>query len=205
MSDNFDPYYKWLGIKPKDQPPNHYRLLGVELFETDSDVIDNAADQRMRHIRSLQTGANAAVSQRILNEIAVARVCLTDPDRRTEYDAQLPTQPVGPPAAPPVPPVFVTAVPPIASTAPPKPMAEPPLPPEIGRPATSRDAPPTSRPAPTRRRAPAKGKSPLPMGLMLLIAGLAIAVVAVVGLTLLLRSSGISESRPQVDTGQIGS
>jgi hypothetical protein len=29
MSD-FDPYYHWLGIAPKDQPPNHYRLLGVE-------------------------------------------------------------------------------------------------------------------------------------------------------------------------------
>ena len=204
MSDNFDPYYKWLGIKPKDQPPNHYRLLGVELFETDTDVIDNAADQRMRHIRSLQTGANAAVSQRILNEIAAARVCLTDPDRRTEYDAQLPTQPVRPPAAPPAPPVFVTAVPPIASAAPPKSIAEPPLPREIERPAIL-DAPPAPRPTPNRRRAPAKDNSPLPMGLMVLIAGLAIAVVVVVGLTLLLRSSGISESRPQVDTGQIGS
>ena len=36
----FDPYHKWLGIPPKDQPPNHYRLLGVDLFESDPDVID---------------------------------------------------------------------------------------------------------------------------------------------------------------------
>jgi hypothetical protein len=28
-----DPYDEWLGIPPKDQPPNHYRLLGLELFE----------------------------------------------------------------------------------------------------------------------------------------------------------------------------
>ena len=31
--EHFDPYHDWLGIAPKDQPPNHYRLLGVDLFE----------------------------------------------------------------------------------------------------------------------------------------------------------------------------
>ena len=31
--ENFDPYHKWLGISPKDQPPHHYRLLGIDLFE----------------------------------------------------------------------------------------------------------------------------------------------------------------------------
>lgn len=45
MADDFDPYRKWLGIVPKDQPPNHYRLLGIELFESDPDVIEGAADQ----------------------------------------------------------------------------------------------------------------------------------------------------------------
>ena len=43
MSDTFDPYYKWLGIPPKDQPPNHYRLLGIDLFTPDPDVIESAA------------------------------------------------------------------------------------------------------------------------------------------------------------------
>ncbi len=28
MAD-FDPYYQWLAIPPKDQPPNHYRLLAT--------------------------------------------------------------------------------------------------------------------------------------------------------------------------------
>ncbi len=28
MPDSFDPYHRWLGISPKDQPPNRYRLLG---------------------------------------------------------------------------------------------------------------------------------------------------------------------------------
>ena len=49
MDESFDPYYKWLGIPPAEQPPNHYRLLGVTLFESDLDVIANAADQRIGH------------------------------------------------------------------------------------------------------------------------------------------------------------
>ncbi len=36
----FAPYHKWLGIPPADQPANHYRLLGLNLFESDPDVID---------------------------------------------------------------------------------------------------------------------------------------------------------------------
>ena len=34
-----DPYHRWLGIAPKDQPPSHYRLLGIDDFEPDPDVI----------------------------------------------------------------------------------------------------------------------------------------------------------------------
>ena len=63
----FDPYLKWLGIHPKDQPPNHYRLLGVELFESDPDVISNSADSRMMLVKTFQSGGNAEMSQRILN------------------------------------------------------------------------------------------------------------------------------------------
>ena len=33
----FDPYHKWLGILPEEQPPNHYRLLGIVDFESDED------------------------------------------------------------------------------------------------------------------------------------------------------------------------
>ena len=56
MPEIFDPYHKWLGIPPAEQPPNHYRLLAIPLFESDPDVIANAADQRMSHIRSFQIG-----------------------------------------------------------------------------------------------------------------------------------------------------
>ena len=33
MPAHFDPYHQWLSIPPKDQPPDHYRLLGLARFE----------------------------------------------------------------------------------------------------------------------------------------------------------------------------
>ena len=83
---SFDAYHKWLGIRPEEQPANHYRLLGINLFEGDADVIASAADQRMGHVRLFQTGEHAAFSQRILNELATARVCLLNSSKKVAYD-----------------------------------------------------------------------------------------------------------------------
>ena len=110
MAD-FDPYYQWLAIPPKDQPPNHYRLWGVELFEPNADVIANAADQRMTHVRSFQTGKYSQLSQKLLNEIAAAKVCLLSPEKRTGYDRQLRQQSAMPPSFPPPLPVPPTGRP----------------------------------------------------------------------------------------------
>ncbi len=89
MAEPFDPYLKWLGIPPKHQPPNDYRLLGVESFEADPDAIANAADQRMAHLKTFSAGEHSALSQRILNEIAAARVRLLNPQKKAQYDARL--------------------------------------------------------------------------------------------------------------------
>ncbi|MEE2641606.1 MAG: WD40 repeat domain-containing protein [Planctomycetota bacterium] len=89
MAEEFDPYYKWLGIPPSEQPPNYYRLLGIELFETDLEVIESAADQRMAHLRTFQGGKNSQLSQRLLNEVSKARVCLLKPDVKQIYDDSL--------------------------------------------------------------------------------------------------------------------
>jgi len=85
----FDPYRKWLGIPPEEQPPNYYRLLGIPPFESDPDVIINAADRQMGHVRRFQAGRYAAICQRVLNELAAARVCLLDPVRKRAYDQKL--------------------------------------------------------------------------------------------------------------------
>jgi len=92
MAESFNPYHKWLGIAPEELPPNHYRLLAIRPFESDADVIASAADQRMAHVRSFQAGKHSALSQKILNEISSARVCLLSPDRKAAYDKQLAEQ-----------------------------------------------------------------------------------------------------------------
>jgi hypothetical protein len=89
MADSFDPYHVWLGIPPEEQPPNYYRLLGIRQFETNPDAIDNMADQRMAHLRTFQTGKNARHSQKLLNEVSAARVCLLNAKAKQEYDSKL--------------------------------------------------------------------------------------------------------------------
>lgn len=91
MSD-FDPYHKWLGIPKKDQPPHHYRLLGIDLFEDDADVIDAAANRVMTYLQQCATGKHLSVSQKLLNEVAQARVALLNPSKKKKYDAELETR-----------------------------------------------------------------------------------------------------------------
>ncbi len=85
----FDPYHKWLGIPPAEQPPNHYRLLGITPFESDPDVIDAAANRQMAFIQGCATGPHTAASQKLLNELAAARVCLLNPAKKAAYDEAL--------------------------------------------------------------------------------------------------------------------
>ncbi len=85
----FDPYRKWLGIPQWEQPADHYRLLGITVFEHDPDVIEAAADRQMAHIRNYQSGHHSELSQTILNELAAARVCLLNAEKKKAYDEQL--------------------------------------------------------------------------------------------------------------------
>ncbi len=85
----FDPYYKWLGIPKAEQPPNHYRLLGIAIFETDPDVIEAAADRQMTYVSQCATGEHMKLSQQVLNELSKARVCLLVADKKQAYDARL--------------------------------------------------------------------------------------------------------------------
>ncbi len=89
MPEAFDPYHKWLGIPPEEQPPNYYRLLAVKLFEDDPDVIDSAADQRMSHLQRLENGPYSQQCLQLLAEVSNARVSLLDPDTRVAYDEKL--------------------------------------------------------------------------------------------------------------------
>jgi hypothetical protein len=89
VDESFDPYRKWLGIPPEEQPPHHYRLLGLELFEADADVIVNAADARLSYFRSLAKDKHADMAERIAAQIKEVQLCLLDPAKKAFYDGQL--------------------------------------------------------------------------------------------------------------------
>ena len=89
MAKNFDPYHKWLGIAPEERPPTHYRLLGLNLFESDSDVIEAAADRQMTYLQEVSQGSKAALAQRLLTELAAARLCLLNQEKKLVYDARI--------------------------------------------------------------------------------------------------------------------
>jgi len=89
VSEGFDPYHRWLGIPPRDQPASHYRLLGLVPFEDDAEVIRDAAERQIAHVRRYASGKHSDLSQRILNELAAAKGCLLDPPKKELHDAQL--------------------------------------------------------------------------------------------------------------------
>lgn len=89
VSEAFDPYRRWLGIPQAEQPPHHYRLLGIGLFEDDPDVIEEAADRQMAHVQTHRTGKYSALSQKLLNELAAAKLCLLNKQSKTAYDLEL--------------------------------------------------------------------------------------------------------------------
>ncbi len=97
---SFDPYYEWLQIDPSEQPATLYRLLGLSdafvrkafgrpLTEQEKRVVENAADQRMAHLRTFQTGRNSAECQRLLNEVSRAKITLLDGAKKQQYDSTL--------------------------------------------------------------------------------------------------------------------
>ena len=92
----FDAYESWLNITAADRPPTYYDLLGLAPFESDPEIIEQAALRRMGKVRQHQIGPHSDLSQEILAELALARLVLSDPDRRGDYDAKLKARGVEP-------------------------------------------------------------------------------------------------------------
>ena len=88
MSD-FDPYYKWLGIPETARPVSKYRLLAIEDFESDREVISASAERQTVYLRTMQAGEHAVLVAELLNEVSRARVTLLNADQKAEYDEEL--------------------------------------------------------------------------------------------------------------------
>lgn len=84
-----DVYKEWLGIPEGDRPPDQYTLLRLVQFEDDTQKIRANYKKLNAHIRKYATGQYSVRSQELLNELARSMLCLTDPERKREYDESL--------------------------------------------------------------------------------------------------------------------
>lgn len=89
MSETLDVYRDWLKITATDRPLNHYQLLRLRQFEDDVAKIRDHYGKLAAHVRKLLDGPHAEQAQSLLNELARAMLCLTDVQRKQQYDASL--------------------------------------------------------------------------------------------------------------------
>jgi hypothetical protein len=182
MAENFDPYHRWLSIPPEEQPPNHYRLLGLKVLESDLDVIESAADRQMTHVRTFQGGKYADDSQRILNEISTAKVTLLDPSKKKSYDAALTAKLEEAKRARRAERPLAVAQP-LPAVETPLPLGQPPVaqPPTVAPPMSLPAANQVSRANPQVSALQRRKRSGLPPVALAAIGGIALAVVAALG------------------------
>lgn len=81
-----DVYKEWLGIPEGVRPPDYYTLLRLKQFEDDVEKVRANYRKLNTHVRKYATGQYLVRSQELLNELAKAMLCLTDPDGKAEYD-----------------------------------------------------------------------------------------------------------------------
>jgi hypothetical protein len=84
-----DVYKDWLGIPDGPRPPDHYALLRLVQFEDDFEKVRKNYKKLNAHVRKYATGQYGNQSQDLLNEMAKAMLCLTDLERKQEYDRSL--------------------------------------------------------------------------------------------------------------------
>ncbi|MGC1273430.1 MAG: hypothetical protein WBC44_06950, partial [Planctomycetaceae bacterium] len=93
QSSDLNVYRDWLGIPDselaEDGVPDHYALLRLVRFEDDEDKIRGNYRKLNAHVRTYASGQYGPQSQELLNELAKAMLCLTDPERKRDYDEGL--------------------------------------------------------------------------------------------------------------------
>jgi hypothetical protein len=86
---SIDVYRDWLGIKEAARPLTYYQLLRLKPFEDSAEKIREHYRKMNAHVRKFGAGEYSEQSQRLLNELAKAMLCLTDVQRKREYDISL--------------------------------------------------------------------------------------------------------------------
>jgi len=94
LDSPFNPYREWLRIPDGQRPANYYALFCLPAFEEDVDTIARAADNLRVLVRRIQPGEHVGQWERLLDEIAAGRACLTNPQTKAAYDATMRSTPV---------------------------------------------------------------------------------------------------------------
>jgi hypothetical protein len=89
VSESFHPLRDWLGIEAPPEQPSYYQLLGLDPQQADGEEIKIAADRALAQVRSHRPGTHAQQWAQLLDELTAAKDCLTDPEKRSQYDANL--------------------------------------------------------------------------------------------------------------------
>lgn len=82
-------YQSWLEIPAERLPPNHYALLGLEDFESDTSAIEQAAKQRGAYLHQIAAGPQRKAVQQLLGQVALARRTLLEDSAKSAYDESL--------------------------------------------------------------------------------------------------------------------
>lgn len=88
MPSLFDTYHILLGIAPEHQPADYYQLLGIERLEFNVDVIHNAAERQLDHLRRHAIGDHVAVVSAVEASVVQARDCLASQNEHRKYAAE---------------------------------------------------------------------------------------------------------------------
>ncbi|HWE04789.1 MAG TPA: hypothetical protein VG326_20455 [Tepidisphaeraceae bacterium] len=116
-----DLYSIWLKVAPGPRPPDHYALLGLPRFCQSQEQIEAAAQRQLDELdrHSLHNDIpRREACHRMMNEVARARIALTNPQKRAAYDLTLdpehkpkPPAPIPSVPTPPPAPAFVSPPP----------------------------------------------------------------------------------------------
>ncbi len=91
MADNvvLNPYHTILGLDSAVTEPDHYELLGLQLFEDDEQAIRQAAQTQYDAAYNWRLSEYYADAKRLMDEVVDARDELLDSDAKQEYDEAL--------------------------------------------------------------------------------------------------------------------
>ena len=93
QSADVNAYRDLLGIPeadlPAGGPPDHYSLLRLVRFTDEEEKVRGNYRKLNAHVRGYASGQYGVRSQELLNELAKAMLCLTDPERKRDYDESL--------------------------------------------------------------------------------------------------------------------